>query len=178
MELRKTLKKYIVEQYLGLDFKGSISYEFNKPAIKKKLLEDLLSNDESKILGAAKLVRSLDNLNFSKSELDRIKNAISDLPKSDICRMYDYRFDIREGIEVIKNFVNGNKCKCNLYEKYERFSPESQLEMGLVKLESEPFVNKKKYQYEFDLICTFCGTRWFTFEQHSYHYPWSKWEKV
>jgi hypothetical protein len=178
MELRKTLKKYVVEKYLDLEFQNTDSYERNKSILKIKLLNELVSGDESRVLRAAKLVRSLDNLNFSESELEMIQKSASELPKSDICRMYDYRFDIKEGIDVIENFVNGNNCKCNIYEKYEGFSPASQIEMDLVALVGEPYVNQEKYQFEINLICKECGTKWFTFEQHSYHYPWSKWTKL
>ena len=176
VKLKSDFKKYLIEKYLELEYDGIKTYESNRHLLKAKLYNDFISGDISRTLDAAKIIRHLDNLEFSKVELANIKLATSNLPESDICRMYDYRLDVKNGIKVIENFTNGNECKCNLYVESERISPEREIELGMVEL-LEKYVNKQKYQIEYNLRCKTCKTEWFVIEQHSYHYPWSKWLK-
>ncbi len=174
MKPRADFKKYLVEKYLNLDFKGLSSYDNNRDYLKQTLYMDFTSGDESKSLSAAKIIRHLDNLNFSKEEIDNIKQISSQLLKSDICRMYDYRLDIKDAIDILENFELGN-CKCKLYPEKTSFSPDREIELGLVVLIEDPFVNKELYQYEYRLRCTNCKSEWLAIEQHSGHYPWTKW---
>jgi hypothetical protein len=170
-------REHLTEKYLNVEFVGLDSFERNRNNLKAKLFEDLISGDESRVLGAAKIVVDLDNLCFTKDQLDKIKITFSTLQESDICVMYDYRLDIKEAIAVIENFIVGNNCKCKLYPDSTKFFPKREIEMGLVDIIGERFVNQQEYQMEYSVQCKICKTNWFVIEQHSYHYPWTKWTK-
>jgi hypothetical protein len=167
-------KKYVVENYLG---ETDGEYDFHKPAIQKKLYKELASGEESKILGAAKVLIGLDDLNFSNEQVKEIESKCSNLPRSEGKSMRDYRQDVNAAVMLIKHFQGGAKCKCEAYTKWIQFPVEKEIEIGYLKQLSEPFVNHEKYQIEQDVQCKVCGTAWQVNRNDGYHYPVWEWIK-
>ena len=167
-------KKYVVEKYLG---KTEGNYEVHKPEIQEKLFKDLTSADETKMYGAANIITSLDNLNFTKEQVCEIENKCSNLPKSENKSMRDYRQDVSAALMVINHFQEGAKCKCDIYQKWNLFPVEKEVELGYLKQLNEPFINHQKYQIEHELECEICSTKWQVNRNDGYHYPVWKWIK-
>jgi hypothetical protein len=76
---------------------------------------------------------------------------------------------------VLRNFDLGENCICKIYPNWQQFSPEREIEMGFLKMEGEPRINKEKYQKEYELKCLKCQTKWQSNKIHGYHYPWNEW---
>ena len=145
--------------------------------IKNKLYGDLTSGEESKILKGAKILIHLDGLHWTQNEFKTIGQKCQNLPPPKSKMVRDYREDVKAAVLVIQNFIDGNECKCGIYQKWVQFLPEREIEMGFLKMENEPIINKEKYQKEFDLSCLKCGTKWQSNEIEGYHYPWNEWIK-
>ena len=138
-------KKYVIENFLK---KEGDDYNQFKFEIKQKLFEELTSGEEFKILNASRVLIHLDNLNFSHQELGIIEKKCSNLPKSKRKMISDYREDVNAGLMVLKNFGKGEICKCKIYPNWIQFSPEREIEMGFLKLEGIPIINKEEHQKE------------------------------
>ena len=167
-------KKYVIENYLE-EKEGE--YELLKPLIREKVFKELTSDEESKILRAAKILIGLDDLKFTKEQASYILNKCSNLQKLESISVRDYRLDVEIAIKFIFNFQNGAECKCEIYEKWIQFIPEREVEIGYLTLLGQPFVNIDKYQTEYDLECRICNTKWRANRNDAYHYPTYEWIK-
>lgn len=177
-EPKRDWKKYVLEQYLNIKANSTdTQYEEYKEELKQLIFDAYCSGDIKKILNAAKTTIHLDNLGFTKQEFEIIKDKTTDLPTSNICVTRDYRADVNASIMVLDNFNKGNKCKCNLYEKWIQFSPDREIEMGFLTLTKPIFGNVAEYRMEYDLKCRYCGGIWHCNENNGYHYPTYEWEK-
>jgi hypothetical protein len=167
-------KKYVVENYLG---QNEGDYAHLKHSIREKIYEELTSENESKILGASKILIDLNDLKFTTEQVNMIVKKCTNLPRSEGKSMRDYRQDVNAAIMLIKHFHSGAKCKCEVYNKWIQFIPEREVEMRYLEQLSEPVVNQEKYQIEYDLKCVVCNTKWQSNRNDGYHYPIWKWIK-
>ena len=168
-------KKYVIEHYLGAEF---IDYQIQKSKIQEKIYHDLTSGDQSKILGASKVLISLDNLHFTSEQVREITRKCTNLTSSTSISIRDYRTDVEAAVMVILNFHDGGECKCAVYPKWIQFLPEREIEMGFLTLAQEPTVHVEKYQTEYRVNCQVCHTHWIVCRNDGYHYPTYEWEKI
>lgn len=164
--------KYVIDNYLK---KEGGEYNLLKTCVREKIHSDIISGGESEIRGASNIVLGLDNLNFSKEQVDEIETKCSDLPKSASKSIRDYRQDANAAVMLLKHFNDGATCKCGLYEKWSQFIPEKEIEIDYLEQLAEPTINHIKYQIEYDLACKVCNTKWQSNKNDGYHYPIYEW---
>ena len=144
---------------------------------KDDFIKALLSEDEDTILTAANAVIQANNLGYTVEENEVINLACSRLPESRKKRIVGYLKFVDIALKVIGNFVEGAKCKCNVYASWPKFYPENEVKIGLLEMTKPVQINQDTRSSDYFCKCKHCGIKWEITTDSGYHFTTYTWRK-